>query len=212
MRQGQNDRQSARRWCRAAVYTTLCLGAWSAHAAEPARSVTAPSGEYRVNAGDELDVSVWGEERMQKTVRVLPDGTFAFPLAGRVSASGNTPREIADTITGRIKSNFRDSVPEVTVIVRDPAGMRFFVVGKVRTPGSYPISRSVNALQALSMAGGAADFADVSHAVLLRQGTRGQVVEPVDLGQMLKGGRALSPGVQTTELPMLGAGDVLVIP
>ncbi|MEG8024567.1 polysaccharide biosynthesis/export family protein [Sphingomonas aurantiaca] len=133
----------------------------------------------------------------------MPDGTFAFPLAGRVSASGNTPREIADTITGRIKSNFRDSVPEVTVIVRDPAGMRFFVVGKVRTPGSYPISRSVNALQALSMAGGAADFADVSHAVLLRQGTKGQVVEPVDLGQMLKGGRALSPGYRRPSFPCL---------
>lgn len=40
---------------------------------------TAPPQPYRINAGDELEINVWGEERLQRTVRVLPDGTFSFP-------------------------------------------------------------------------------------------------------------------------------------
>jgi polysaccharide biosynthesis/export protein len=195
----------------------VALLAMPAHlAAEPQPSSKAgqstPIEAYRVNPGDELDVSVWGEDRMQKSVRVLPDGTFAFPLAGTVIAAGNTPHDIAETIKARIAYNFRNAVPEVTVIVRDPAGMRFYVVGKVRAPGTFPITRSIDVLQALSMAGGVADFADVSHAVLLRQTAAGQVVLPVDFSRVLKGGHALDAGLQGTALPTLAAGDVLVIP
>lgn len=209
---GTLARQTPRWWGLAA----LCLVAPGHVAAEPhpaAKVAPVPPVEaYHVNPGDELDVSVWGEDRMQKTVRVLPDGTFAFPLAGTVTAAGNTPHDIGETIKERIAYNFRSTVPEVTVIVRDPAGMRFYVVGKVRAPGTFPISRTINALQALSMAGGAADFADVSHAVVLRQTAAGQTVQDVDLSRVLKGGHALDPGLQKTALPTLGAGDVLVIP
>ena len=203
-------------WQQAAALAMVCIGSAVAPASgspmvagdDPAAVVA----EYRVNPGDELEVSVWGEDRMQKTVRVLPDGTFAFPLAGRVDAGGSTPREIAQTIKTRISGSFRAAVPEVTVTVRDPAGMRFYVVGKVRAPGMFPIDRSINVLQALSMAGGAADFADVSHAVLLRQTQAGQVTVPVNLARILKAGRVGTPGKQATALPTLGAGDVLVVP
>lgn len=201
------------RWCGIAALGLAGPGLTAAEPPTPVKIAQSAALEaYRVNPGDDLDVSVWGEDRMQKSVRVLPDGTFAFPLAGTITAAGNTPHDIAETIKERIAYNFRNAVPEVTVIVRDPAGMRFYVVGKVRTPGAFPISRSVNALQALSMAGGTADFADVAHAALLRQTAAGQVVLPVDLSRVLKAGHALDAGLQRSTLPTLAAGDVLVIP
>ncbi len=46
---------------------------------------------YRINAGDEIEVMVWGDERLQRTVRVLPDGTFAFPLVGQIVATNQLP-------------------------------------------------------------------------------------------------------------------------
>lgn len=168
--------------------------------------------EYRINAGDELEVFVWGEERMQRPVRVLPDGSFAFPLAGIIQAEGHSSREVADLIRDRIKGQYRTVVPDVTVAVRDPAGMRFYVIGKVRSPGSFPIGRSVNVVQALSLAGGTAEFADVGNAVILRQTANGQTVDRVNLADILKGGRSLSPGPQKSSLPLLGTGDVLVVP
>jgi polysaccharide export outer membrane protein len=91
--------------------------------------------------------------------------------------------------------------------------MRFYVVGKVRTPGSYTSPDAVNIVQALSMAGGAAEFADIKNAVILRQAADGsQVVEPVKLTTVLKGRRALRAGALANALPTLGSGDVLVIP
>lgn len=168
--------------------------------------------QYLVNAGDDLDIFVWGEERMQRAVRVQPDGTFSFPLAGTIQARDRNVTDIAAEIRERISVNYRSSIPDVTVSVRDAIGMRFYVVGKVRTPGSYTSGTSVNILQALSMAGGTAEFADIKNAVILRQTPTGQIVEPVKLSSVLKGGRAMEAGVLSNALPMLLSGDVLVIP
>jgi polysaccharide export outer membrane protein len=190
-----------------AVGTTL-----GARSAGDAAAAAALASEYRINAGDELEVFVWGEERMQRPVRVLPDGSFAFPLAGTIAAQGHTAPEVAKEISERIKGNYRAGVPNVTVAVKDTAGSRFYVVGKVRTPGGYSIGQAVNVLQALSLAGGTAEFADVDNAVILRQTQQGQSVERVRLAEVLRGSRSLSSGPQMKSLPVLGSGDVLVIP
>ncbi len=168
--------------------------------------------EYRINPGDELEISVWGEDRMQRTVRVLPDGTFALPLAGTIDAMDRTAGQVSGDIRARIAGNYRAVVPDVSVAVRSTAGMNFYVVGKVRTPGSYTSGRAVDILQALSMAGGLADFADVKHAVILRQTASGQVVEPVTLAKLLKGARRLDAGALAAPLPTLRSGDILVVP
>lgn len=178
-------------------------------------AATAPTvtPQYKINIGDELDVFVWGEERMQRAVRVQPDGTFAFPLAGTVKAEGRNVSDISNEIRERISTNYRSAAPDVTVSVRAATEMRFYVVGKVREAGSYTSGSKVNVLQALSMAGGAAEFADLRNAVILRQRPDGsQIVEPVELTTVLKGRRALSAGALERALPTLGSGDVLVIP
>ena len=54
----------------------------------------APADAYRINPGDEVEVLVWGDERLQRVVRVLPDGTFAFPLVGQVAAAGRLPGDL----------------------------------------------------------------------------------------------------------------------
>ncbi|WP_395397402.1 polysaccharide biosynthesis/export family protein [Novosphingobium sp. BL-8A] len=184
----------------------------AAGASVPAPLTATNGPRYTVNSGDELDVFVWGEERMQRAVLVQPDGTFAFPLAGTIRASGRNVSDIAAEIRERISLNYRGAVPDVTVSVREATGMRFYVVGKVRTPGSFTSGTAPSILQALSMAGGTADFADVRNAVILRQTPHGEVVEPVALNKLLKGRRALEAGTLDKPLPTLSSGDVLVIP
>ncbi len=196
--------------CAGPVLPTMAL----AQQETPVSLTSSPAGQssYQVITGDELDVFVWGEERMQRAVRVQPDGTFSFPLAGTIQASGRNVSDIAAEIRERISVNYRSSVPDVTVSVREATDMRFYVVGKVRTPGAYTSADPVNILQALSVAGGTAEFADIKNAVILRQTPNGQVVEPVELSTILKGGRALDAGALNRPLPVLLSGDVLVIP
>lgn len=168
---------------------------------------------YRINPGDGLEVFVWGEERMQREVRVLPDGKFSFPLAGTIVASGRTTDELAGEIKQRIASQYRTGAPDVTVSVKDTEGNRFYVVGKVRAPGSYSIGRSVNILQALSLAGGPAEFADVDNAVLISDAEGGtQSVTRIRLSEALKGARSLKTGTQAQPLTVMRSGDVLVVP
>ena len=97
--------------------------------------VTSSASPYRINAGDELEVLVWGDERLQRSVLVLPDGTFAFPLVGQVNAAGRLPSEIERIITAGLQPQYKGPVPQVTVSVKKPSGYQFSVIGKVRSPG-----------------------------------------------------------------------------
>ena len=77
-----------------------------------AASVSTP---YRINAGDQLEILVWGDERLQRSVLVLPDGTFAFPLVGQVNAAGRLPGEIEKIIVAGLQPQYKGPVPQVTV-------------------------------------------------------------------------------------------------
>ncbi|QYU69927.1 polysaccharide biosynthesis/export family protein [Leptolyngbya sp. 15MV] len=105
---------------------------------------------YRINPGDELEIYVWGEERLQRAMSVLPDGTIAFPLVGQLKVSGMLPQQVEQMVSERLSSQYRGEVPFVTVTVRAPAGMQFSVMGKVRSPGSFNAGRYVNVLDALA--------------------------------------------------------------
>lgn len=174
----------------------------AAQAAQPLRP-------YRINPGDELEIYVWGEERLQRTVKVLPDGTFAFPLVGQLSALGRLPAELEHSISQGLQSQYRDRVPQVTVSVRSPAGLQFTVAGRVRTPGSFTPGRYLNVLEAVSLAGGPAEFADLGNVSIIRKsGSRLSVVK-VRLTDVLKG----NPSSRDLDgLPQLESGDTVIVP
>ena len=174
-----------------------------------AQQAAAPGVAYRINPGDELEISVWGDERLQRTVRVLPDGTFAFPLVGQISAIGRLPAELERIITTGLQPQYRGPVPQVTVSVRNPTGFQFTVVGKVRSPGTFTPGRYVNALEALGIAGGPTEFAELGNARIIRKS--GQQIQTirVRLSDILRGNTgSLTPN----DLPQIQSGDTLVVP
>jgi polysaccharide export outer membrane protein len=142
---------------------------------------------YRVNPGDELEVLVWGEERLQKRVRVLPDGSFTFPLVGQIQAAGRLPAEIETIITQGLQGQYRGEVPEVTVAVTTPAGMQFSVIGRVRNPGTFTTGRYLTVLEALSIAGGPTEFAELGNVIVLRKESGQTRMHRVRLSNILRG-------------------------
>ena len=89
-----------------------------------ARRTAGPA--YRINAGDEIEVMVWGDERLQRVVRVLPDGTFAFPLVGQIVAAGQLPSDLERIISAALRPQYRGAVPQVTVSVKNPSAATSF--------------------------------------------------------------------------------------
>jgi polysaccharide biosynthesis/export protein len=142
-----------------------------APATAPPRAVPRPSAAstYRINAGDELEIYVWGEERLQRKVKVLPDGTIAFPLVGQIRAQGYLPSEVEALITTGLSAQYVGAVPQVTVSVEVPSGMQFSVMGRVKAPGTFSPGRYVNVLEALSMAGGPTEFANLDNVLVIRK-------------------------------------------
>ncbi|KQU62568.1 sugar transporter [Sphingomonas sp. Leaf339] len=170
---------------------------------------TATLPPYRINPGDELEVYVWGEERLQRGVRVLPDGTFSFPLAGRIDAAGKLPGEIEAAISRGLASQFREQVPQVTVSIRTPSGFQFSVIGKVRAPGSFTPGRYLNVLEALFIAGGPTDFANTNDIIILRKQGSGLTPIRVRLSDAIKG----NPSARDLAgLPELQSGDTVIVP
>ena len=171
-------------------------------------SATVAGTPYRINPGDELEVLVWGDERLQRSVLVLPDGTFAFPLVGQVNAVGRLPAEIERVITAGLQPQYKGPVPQVTVSVKRPSGYQFSVIGKVRSPGTFTPGRYVNALEALAIAGGPAEFASMGGARLIRKYGDRMIVVPVRLQDALRGDARISQN----EIPRIQSGDTLVVP
>lgn len=164
---------------------------------------------YRINPGDELEVYVWGEDRLQRTVKVLPDGTFAFPLVGQIAALGKLPADLERAIAQGLQPQFRDRVPQVTVSVKSPAGLQFTVAGRVRTPGSFTPGRYLNVLEAVSLAGGPAEFADLGNVSIIRKAGGGLSVIKIRLTDVLKGNPSSR---DLAGLPQLESGDTVIVP
>ncbi|MFS0771922.1 polysaccharide biosynthesis/export family protein [Sphingomonas sp. 1P08PE] len=170
---------------------------------------TAALPPYRVNPGDEIEVYVWGEERLQRSMRVLPDGTFSFPLAGRIEAAGKLPSELEAAISRGLASQFRDQVPQVTVSIRTPSGFQVSVIGKVRSPGTLTPGRYVNVLEALFLAGGPTEFANTNDIVILRKQGAGLTPIKVRLSDAIKGNPSARDLAGLLELQ---SGDTVVVP
>jgi len=176
-----------------------------------AAAATVRASAYRINPGDELEVYVWGEERLQRTVRVLPDGTIAFPLAGQIVAQGFEPQELQAIISERLKAQYRGPVPEVTVSVRVPAGMQFSVMGRVRSPGTFTPGRYVNVLEALSMAGGPSEFANLDNVLVIRKVGDQLTTFKVRVGPLFRSGTG-SNDVERANIQRIETGDTVIVP
>ena len=175
-----------------------------------AQDATIQSPAYRINAGDQLEIYVWGEERLQRVVNVLPDGTIAFPLIGQMQVRGLLPQELEAQVREGLRDQYRGEAPQVTVSVT-PVGMQFSIVGKVRAPGSFQPGRYVNALEALSLAGGPNEFADLDNIVILRKTDQGLRTINLRMAPLFKSGVS-ARDIQRANIVRIESGDTVIVP
>src|SRR5689334_23415156 len=88
--------------------------------------------EFRLSREDVVEVSVWKEPELSRTVPVRPDGMITLPLVGDVHAEGLTPAQLESDVQKKLAPLVRD--PRVTVIVHDVNGSRVYVTGMVTHP------------------------------------------------------------------------------
>jgi polysaccharide export outer membrane protein len=111
-----------------------------------------PPPEYEIGPEDILKITVYGHDDLTHTVVVQADGTFIFPLIGRVKASDMTPKQLEQKLSVLLAQGFIRN-PQVTVVIQEYRSKTVFVVGEVVRPGSYPLSGSRTVVEILSKAG-----------------------------------------------------------
>jgi polysaccharide biosynthesis/export protein len=123
-------------------------------AATEARPTPPPpvSQEYQIGPEDILKIVVYGHDTLSQTVVVQPDGTFTFPLIGRVKASEMSPDELQRKLVVLLAKDFIRN-PQVTVTVQEYRSKTVFVVGEIAKPGTYPLAGNATVIGILAKAG-----------------------------------------------------------
>jgi polysaccharide export outer membrane protein len=166
------------------------------------RPTPRPVSEYRIGREDVLEVVVWHEPELTRTMPVRPDGKIALPLAGEIEAAGLTPTELRDKLKTALDPYVKDV--SVAVLVREINGPRFFVLGEVTRPGGFPLRGATTVTQALALAGGPGEFANGQVVWLRQKEDGGQDRVRLSYKELVTG--------EAEGALWLAAGDVLYVP
>jgi polysaccharide export outer membrane protein len=123
--------------------------------------------DYVIGTDDVLEIFVWQNENLCKTLPVRPDGKLSLPLVGDVAAAGYTTEQLAEEIGVRLKVFIKQ--PEVSVMVLEFNSLKVSVMGEVKTPGLYNIRKNTTLVEVVSMAGGFSLKADMHRIKVIRR-------------------------------------------
>ena len=149
---------------------------------------------YRINAGDRIQIRVYGEEELEIDTRIGPDGTVGMMFVGQTSLAGLTIAEARDELERALSAYIKH--PVVGLALLEVASETVTVSGSAARPGLYNISDSTRLADVYAQAGGSAerlfngvdvDVADLENSILVRDGK----VLPVDFRAAIERGEPL---------------------
>src|SRR5258707_8758288 len=186
--------------CLAALAAVLAAGC--AHHGSSQIPVAQAEEPYHIGPEDILDVAVWRDPDLSKTLAVRPDGFISLPIVGEIQADGKTPSELAAEIKKKLAPYVQQ--PNVTVIVREVNSSRVFVTGEVARPGAFPLKGRVSLLQAIGLAGSFSQFSSTDGIPGSSPGQNGGQI-PVRYDDLIA-------RKDTRKDLYLRAGDTVVVP
>jgi polysaccharide export outer membrane protein len=163
----------------------------------------AQDGDYRMGPEDVLQIFVWKNDTLTRSVTVRPDGKISLPLLEDVQAAGRTTRELRDFLTQRLVEYM--PAPEVSVIVTDVRSIKISVIGEVPKPGRYELKSKTTVLDVLALAGGFGQFASRSKIVILRP--EGEKMKRIPFNY----NKVISTGGEEENF-FLQPGDIVIVP
>lgn len=135
----------------AALVMASLLAGCSPSGSLPSLALSPEATSYRLGSGDQLKITVYGEERLTGTFPVNGQGKVAFPLLGEVPAAGKSLNELEKLLAAGLSEGFVNN-PSVTVEV---ANFRpYYILGEVAKPGEYQFTDGLTVFSAVARAGG----------------------------------------------------------
>ena len=145
---------------------------------------------FRINAGDQIEIRVYGHADLTMTTKVSPDGFIGMVFLGQIRVSGMTIQEASKTIQNGLEPYVKH--PVVGITVQEIASETVTISGACEKPGLYNISDSTRVADVYAMGGGSAvrlfhsvnvDVADLEHSLFVRDGN----LIPIDFEKAIAG-------------------------
>jgi polysaccharide export outer membrane protein len=108
--------------------------------------------EYKIGPQDLLEISVFGLDELNKTVRVSETGNITLPLLGEIAIGGLTKNELELKLQDMLRKDYLQN-PQVTVFIREYQSGRVSILGAVGTPGVYELVGTQTLLEVIALAG-----------------------------------------------------------
>ena len=160
---------------------------------------------YTLQPGDLVEIKVFQEENMSRTVRVDGNGKISFPLVGTLSVKGCSLEMAEKRLVDRLKEYIKN--PQVSILIKEYGNKTIYVLGQVKRPAAIqlPPEKSSTVLEAITSAGGFTDIANTSKVRVLRTENGKQTSLDVDVSQITK------QGDKSLDI-VLVPGDVIFVP
>ena len=162
---------------------------------------------YRLQPTDSLEIHYRYTPEFNQITTIQPDGFVSLDLVGDLKLQGLTLDQAKVAILEKASQRLKD--PEITLVLKEFEKPYFIVGGEVTSPGRFEMRGSVNALQAIAMAGGfKTASAKHSQVILYRR-----VGPDLAKAELLDLKTAMNPSAKATEpLTDLRPGDMLIVP
>ena len=163
-----------------AALVVLCLGLWAAPSAAQTDTATQPvvaKNVYRLDTGDQVKMTVYGEDDLSGTYPVDGNGNVQLPLIGEVHAGGLSIIDFQAAVAAKLSKGYLVN-PRVSAEV---ANYRpFTILGEVNKPGEYPYENGMSVLNAVALAGGYTYRADEDSVYIRRKGSANEIELPAN--------------------------------
>lgn len=167
--------------------------------------------EYVIGPHDLLEISVFQVEELSRTVRINSRGMFSLPLIGVIQAAGLTAADVEADIAGKLYECCLQD-PQVSIFIKEFVSQRVTVEGEVQKPGVYPLTGRTTLLQAIAMASGSSELADLGEVRVFRDLKDGMKEQFVFDIRQIREGKVADPLIQGNDIVVVGkSGSLSVI-
>jgi polysaccharide export outer membrane protein len=169
-------------------------------------STSGVQGDYVIGPQDKLRIRVFEVKDLSfDEEEVDANGQIQLPLIGKVTAAGKTAMQLQDELAQRLGDKYLQS-PQVSVSVAESASQKVTVEGEVKSPGVFQLKGKTTLMQAIAMAGGPSDVANLHKVAIIREsdGTRRAAV--CDF-QAIRDGKAGDPIIQGNDVVVVDSSS-----
>lgn len=148
----------------------LCAGCATApkgkhYVSEPAK---AEDSVPVIGVGDTVDVSVYRNDDLKRSLKIDRSGKIMLPLVGDVPVAGRTIYEVRDDLQARYAKYIVN--PQVSVSISSIQSQKVLVLGEVKSPGVMVLDTDLLVTDAIMKSGGPTTEANTGDIYVIRKG------------------------------------------